>query len=730
MINNVDLEMMLSEVVRRTDNKFPGKRKKKKFDRKTAERVVAELRNEQHSEIMIYHAFLWSNLHSRVKDSDSTYNAMQKLEARFPDKSFVIRYLIYDVLEWIKDPLSIVDHRKVYRKNPLLEKAHNIPVDFGNIENEYGITLNKNSALMGISIDELIHLCSYKFNLVYELSDLYRMKRLADILVTNSKKRKMPLFNEAAAFIEILTRPYEKDIIISRHEESRAINYDDAFNVDSLKNITVYHLQKQTTPGKQGFSYFAERIIEQFKSCLDSPDNTLENFERLQVTEVKNIINSNSKEFRNLILQGENQFLNYLAMNAYRQEFGNTDIFEDKNYLVKDLALRILLHHSPLEKTRTAQKLSADSFKFRHQTNTEYVDSDILDYLCETLPPDNVFAKGKKLMRFIKEITGTRYDGKKIATNGYVISAVRSPVKAFFDAMGNFCLSGGSKFKTLYDISSRPMPLRDFGLDYVLNKDIFHILGLSEINGKSYSPILAKANVVSSEKITRLGTKEIRENVLIVDDVPGLDSLNHIFPGWIENMYHAVMNYAAMLNKKGANLTSVLFNIRHSEAQKSVKEFTDYVRTRAEAYEPMQKGFELISEGRMIERFNYNFEVRTKRVSQELMQKLRQEGYSHYMGQHCIDATYSWYEFIERNINFIPLRSEDLYGPFSETREEILGLIESNDALFKHKTPRPAYNFGNGLINAIEVSIAGYTGNLENVQNTVFDVSLSEHAVL
>ncbi len=727
MINNIDLEMMLSEVVRRTDNKFPEKRKKKKFDKATAERVMVELTSEQHSEIMIYHAFLWSNLHSRVKDSDTVYQALQKLEQKHDDKAFVIRYLIYDVFEWIKDPMSIVDHRKVYRKNPLLTKAHEVPVDFLSLESEYGIKINKNSTLMKISIDELIHLCSYKLNLAYEFSDLNRMRKISKRLISDSKKRKKPLFNEAMAFLEILERPYKKDIVFSRFVEDRPINYDYSFNMEILKNITVYHLRKQAEKGVQGFSHFSDKVREQFRiyrESILSKATITEGFESVQINEVIRIINSNSKELRNLILQGENQFLNYLVENAYRKEFGNAELFEDENFLVKDLTLKILLHHIPLEKSKVASKLTVDSFD-GIQKNTEYIDSDIIDYLCDVLPSDQVFASSKKVMKFFKELTYSRYDKKKIYTKGYEISAINSPVKAFFDSMGNYCLSGGSKFKMLYHTSSRPMPLRDFGLDYILNSDIFHIIGLNEINGKAYSPLLAKANSFVAEKMIRKEHEERKESVLVIDDVPGLDSLNFVFPGWIENMYHAIMKYAMHLNKKGANLSSVIFNISHSESQKSVKEFIDYVKTRKEAFRPEQVVFELERDGNVIDIFRYNFEIRTKKVPIDLIKKLRQGGYEHYVGQHCIDATYAWYDFMEKNLGLIPETKEELYGPFTETRGQIKELMKSNDKLFLNRMHRPGFNFGNGLINGIEVRIDDYLNRSSNFLD--IDILRAEH---
>lgn len=665
-----------------------------------------------------YERFLLSNIGRFINREGPVLEALVRLEKTDdPEDSAFLKLFIYDVLEWLKNPREYTkpDDFYTYYKSSIFKKAKRrakaSPLDFENLRKEYGISLNERSTLMRINIEELLLLCAYKFNVSSEIEKYtpkeYLMEHENDFL----KLRKKALFNETIALTEILEREHKEDILLLKRKSKKIIYTQDREAFSYLGEAVLFHLEKQEKKGERGFSEFYNVLREVYHSLRQSEEFAKVN--PLQIAEVGNYIDVNAKAIRELILEEENEFLNLLVKKTYDKIFANTKIFHEEYGGMRRVILNLLLYNRPVDEEPKSKNEELGKLKQGNTISLEY-------YLDKNLPNEPRFNFTRRLLRAMEDHRHSHRRENKLVTLGYEISLLNSPFINFFDAMGNYCLSGGSYFRFM-DIGVQPAALRDFGIDYILNDSVFKTLGLRAVmDDYTKSAVLAKANTFLAEKVTRLGKKESAEPVLVVDDVPGIDGLGYFYEGWIEDMYHAVMAYAANLRSSGMKIDSVIFNVNQSKAQKSVRQFSDFVKSRKEAYCPEQKSFDLSTGEKGVAGFEYNLEIRTEQVSNDLINKLRKGGYKHYVGQHCIDATFGWYDFMERNLDLIPEAREELYGPLTETRGQIKGLMNSNDALFKHKAPRAAYNFGNGLMTGVEVNIDEYLGKPIAASETIF----------
>lgn len=621
-------------------------------------------------------------------------------------------FLLLDVLEWLKNPIyahgpeKVIRDKKIWDIAKTLGKAspqlEELTKSFGQNFDLSGRGYRGTNSMFGyLSADDLIYLSAMQYTVAAQIE--------RGEIGIGSRTRKRAAINEHEAIRMILEEKVQEPehIRLFERESKNLLTSDEFFTY--FKPLLEHVAKKQKTRGEQGKSYFYNRFIMWAHSRAGDYERKEKDFALVD----KAI--SNRKLFLETIFSHQYDFWSYsrrlpdFAIHAlFRDVHGiSPDFFRDCDKLYsqafKHVLLTTLFDHEPYSKSDVKEIKAMKGF------------SDLKFFLEKRL--NNSQKQGAMSLQLLNVIENS--DAKK-GIFGFKVYDMATPISLLADGMDNYCMSFGNA-NIFYEKYTKPGLMRDFALLYALHPKIF-TLGvklrldgtpstsceeepIAYKKGKHESEVIAKANLMIVDDIIRNREGKIikTKKALLVDDVPGIDLLDKLYPDWYSGMYTAIMNYAVYLRAKGHDIENVLVNLSNSTAQKSVSRFQDYVSS-LNLPKTRKKTFH-----RKNISFTYTNEIRLEQFSEHQLKRLKSNGYSHYNGQMLIDATYPWYKTLMENADSLPGRKSGL-SPI-ESRKDIETLITSNREIMGSQESigsHPEINYGRGLINAIKIPVAPY----------------------
>ncbi len=622
-------------------------------------------------------------------------------------------FLLSNLLEWLKNPSYTHGNETIQKTKFLWKTAEGLKEKFFRLEElvkSYGLDFDvsgrlyrgTNSMFGYLTVDDLIYLSAMQYTVAVQIE--------RGEIGIGTRIRKKAAINEPEAIKMILeNKVQEPEHIRLFEKESRNLPTKDEF-FSYFRPLLEHVAKNQSTKGEQGKSYFYNHFIMWAHSRSDDYERKQKDFAFIDK------VISNRKLFLETIFSHQYDFWSYsrrlsdFGIHAlYREVHGESpDFFRDSTKLYsqvfKYILLTALFDHEPYTKEDVTEIKAMKGFE------------DLKFFLEKRLNTSQ--KQGAMSLQLLNVLENS--DAKK-GIFGFRVYDLATPISILADGMDNYCMSFGNA-NMFYQKYTKPGLMRDFALLYAMHPKIFTLGVKLQLDGfpstpceeepvpykkgKHESEVIAKANLMVVDDIVRNREGKITnvKKALLVDDVPGIDLLDKLYPDWYEGMYIAIMNYAVYLRAQGHDIENVLINLSNSSAQKSVSRFQEYVSTK-NIHKARKKHFH----HKDID-FTYTNEIMLDKLSESQMKRLRSEGYSHYEGQMLIDATFSWYKTLMENIRSLPKRRSG-FSPI-ESKKDIETLIASNREIMGDQdgmSSHPEINYGRGLINAIRIPIAPNT---------------------